>query len=192
MKKNKFLGIFAIVIFILLILIMFILPDSIFLAIENGKNAIFPQGISNSTNTSKELTIEEKLNNLKQEDYDYEYSLMYSTKNETYSYKCTGTIKGTKETGNCTSPEVLSYTEENKNEVFNQIDTNFINIDYIYKYVKDIKPEETKISLTTTEYKYTTNVNNFETDITITANLTDITQIVINNVYMTYLINYTV
>lgn len=192
MKKNKFLGIFALIIFILLILIMFILPDSLFLAIENTKTPMLPTGIKNPSNTKQEKTIADKFTQLKTTEYNYEYSLMYSENNETYTYKCTGTINGTKEKGNCTSPEEITYTEENKKEILNKIDTNLINNDYIYSLIKDIKPEETKISLTTTEYKYETIINKYRTDITITSNINDITQIVINNVYMTYIINYKV
>ena len=110
MKKNKFLGIFALIIFILLILIMFILPDSLFLAIENTKTPMLPTGIKTPSNTKQEKTIADKFTQLKTTEYNYEYSLMYSENNETYTYKCTGTINGTKEKGNCTSPEEITYT----------------------------------------------------------------------------------
>lgn len=189
MKKNKFLGIFAIVIFILLILIMFILPDGLFLAIENGTTIPIPMG----TETTKEdtITLEDKITKLKTNEYNYEYTLMYSTTNETYTYKCTGTISNKKENGTCTKPEELTYTEKNKKEILNKIDTDYTDIEYIFDSIKDVKPTETKMSLTTTSYNYVIYINNYETDITITADQTDITQITINNIYMTYLINYT-
>lgn len=192
MKNNKLLGIIAVVIFILLILVMFILPDSVFLAIENAKNTTFPSSTSKTESNTLTLEYEDKISKLKENKFDYEYKLIYSTLTDTYTFECSGTRNNDKEDGKCTIPEEISYTEETKNEVFSTIDVNLLDVEYIFEIIKDIEPEETKISLTTTEYKYVTYLNKYETDIIITTNLTDITQIVINNVYMTYLINYTI
>ena len=121
MKESKnFLIIYAIVIFVLLILILFILPDSFFGKAYEQNTQYFKEQIEKEKKEKEELEKEKKKNYIDFEEqkkqilngtYDYEYIFIDSMGTETFTYKCTGSKKNKIETGTCTSPYNFSYTE---------------------------------------------------------------------------------
>lgn len=185
MKNNKFLKIYALVIIIILLAIMFLIPDSFFM------NKYEEVNIPTSANTTKkEFTpYEIQKEHLLKKKFSYEYNLLDSMSDKTYNFKCSGTIDETIESGSCSLPNKISYTEQNKKEVFKSIDLNFLNIEYIFNIIKDITPEETKYQ-TLREYKYNLKIKDLESEIIIHTDIKEITKIYISNAYMTYILKY--
>lgn len=181
-KKRKIgLTIYAIIIIVILIFIVFIAPDSLF-----SKNP----PLDLSPDMKKEFVdYEEQKNNLKQNKYDYEFNIFDSMSDTTYIYQCKGTINEETETGSCTLPENLTYNSTNKKEKLKNINLDFIDPTFIFDLIKDIEPEIIKYQ-TDREYSYTLNIGDLETDILIRTNLNDITEIVLNNAYNQYHIKY--
>lgn len=185
-KRN--LIIIGTIVLIGLLFILFIIPDSFFLELHNRQNT--PKlNIEEPSSTNQFTSYEEQIKKLKEKKYSYEYLLLDSMSSKTYRYDCNGTIDDDKESGKCTSPENITYNETNKADVYSNINTDFLDIDYIFEYISDIEPELTEYQ-TTREYNYLTKILDLETEITISTDRNNITQIVISNAYMTYLLNY--
>lgn len=184
MKQNKVLVIYGIIIFIILIAIIFILPDSFFL--KPYKNVDLP---STTVEKKEFVDYEEQKENLLKNKYDYEYLLLDSMGSKTYTFDCSGTMNETIESGTCKSQEMFSYTESNKQEVFSKINLDYVTPSYIFNLIKDVEPKETKYS-TLREYKYDVTIEDLQTDIIIYTNLNEISKIEISNAYMTYIIKY--
>ena len=117
MKNNKFLFVYGLLIIIALICIMFLIPDSFFLGQYQDEIEL----LQSTTGTSEEK--EEKTEftdfSLQQEhllngNYEYEYNILDSMTTTTYTYKCSGQVNKEVESGSCTSPETVSYTEITK------------------------------------------------------------------------------
>jgi hypothetical protein len=184
-KRKKILIGYGVVILIILIAIMFIIPDSAFLKLYN-KNI---KKIENQEVAKKEFidydTQKERILN---KQFKYEYLLLDSLSNKTYKYNCNGTLDKDIESGTCTEPERLSYTEQTKRETF-KINVDYLDIAYILNLVKDITPEEIKYQ-TTREYTYKTTLDKLDTEILIYTDLENITKVEISNKYMTYILKY--
>lgn len=192
MKKYKFLFIYGLIIIIALIGIMFIIPDSFFL----GKYNYDIKLLNNSSQSTEEelekkefIDYQTQQENLKNGNYEYEYILLDSMSSKSYTYKCSGIVNGNIESGSCTSPVNISYTEKTKAEAFSKIDSNYLNINYLFNVLKDIEPELTQYTKTR-EYKYIVKIKDLETEIIIDTTADEITQIEISNAYMTYLLKY--
>lgn len=187
-KRKKFVIIYLIIILVALILIMFVIPDSVFM--QKYKNIKLPQipTTKNEPTTKKEFVdYEIQKENLKKNKYDYEYLLLDSTGSKTY--KCTGNINETIESGSCESPTRFSYTESTKTKEFSDIKINYLDPTYIFNLLEDIEAQITEYP-TLREYQYTTSIDDLETEIVIYTDLNDITKIELSNVYMTYIIKY--
>lgn len=184
-KRNKILIVYAIIVFIALIMIMFIIPDSFFLGKYNN-TIITPEKNSDPKNF---IDYEIQKNNLMENKYEYDYLLLDSMGAGSYQYNCSGKKDETIESGTCTSPDKFSYTEANKKEAFSKINTDYIDATYLFDLIKDITPEETKYT-TLREYKYVTTIEDLETDIIVHTDLNDIIKIEISNMYMQYIIKY--
>ncbi len=189
-KKNKLLVIYAIIIFVLLIAIMFIIPDSFFKGMYDTIDIPSPT----SSNEKREfIDFEIQKDNLLKNKFEYEYLLLDSMGTETYTFKCSGKINDKIESGTCTSPEAFSYTESTKKDAFSKINIDFLNPSYIFNLIKEVEPIETKYP-TIRDYNYKTNIkfneDDLETEIIIHTDLNEITKIEISNAYMTYIIKY--
>ncbi len=193
MKKYKFLIIYGIIIIIALLCIMFIIPDSVFLKLYSDEINLLNSSYQESTSTEKEkkefTDYQVQQEHLINGNYNYEYNILDSMSSTSYTYKCNGIVNGQIESGSCTSPEVISYTENSKKEALSKININYVNVEYIFNLVKEIEPELTQYT-TIREYKYITKINNIETEIIVDTNNDEITQIEISNAYMTYLLKY--
>lgn len=183
-KRKILLIVYAIIILILLIAIMFIIPDSFF--IKKYEGIEIP---SNKTEKKEFIDYEIQKEHLINNQYEYEYVLLDSMSKESNTYKCSGKTNKTIESGSCTSPEVISYTEKDKKEVFSKIDINYLNPTYIFNKIKNITPKETKY-VTLREYNYQTMIEDLDTEIIIYTDLDEITKIEISNAYMTYILKY--
>lgn len=181
-NRKKIVIIYLIIILIALVLIMFVIPDSVFM--RKYKNIEIPQ----TTTTKKEfIDYETQKDNLKKNKYDYEYLLLDSTGSK--EYKCTGKIDETVESGTCESPTRFSYTESTKAESFTDIKINYLDPTYIFNLLEGVEAQITEYP-TLREYQYTTSIDNLETEIIIYTDLNNITKIELSNVYMTYVIKY--
>ena len=184
LKKHKGLTIYFIIIIIALLLIMFIIPDSFFTKKYEGVK------IPSSDTEKKEFTdFETQKQHLLKNNYNYEYSLLDSMGTESYYFQCSGQINDTLESGSCTSPEKISYTETTKKEVFSKIENQYLNPQKIFELIEGITPEEFKES-TIREFVYQSKIEDLDTEITITTDLDEITQICLSNAYMTYILKY--
>lgn len=187
-KGKKALIIYIVVLFIALMLIMFIIPDSFFL--DNFNPEILNQSNQQEESEPKEFVdYETQKEHLMKNKFEYEYLLLDSMGSKSYQYNCSGKSTDTIESGTCTSPESFSYTETTKKEAFSHINIDYLNPTYLFDMLKDTNPEETKYT-TLREYKYTTTIEDLETEIIVHTNLNDITKIEISNMYMQYIIKY--
>lgn len=184
-KRKNLLIAYALIIFIALITIMFIIPDSFFLG-KYDTNIIEPK---KDSGPKEFVDYETQKSNLMKNNFEYEYLILDSMRSKTYQYDCSGKINETIESGTCTSPEKFSYTEANKKESFSKINIDYLDPTYIFNLIKDITPEETKYP-TLREYKYVTTIEDLETDIIVHTDLNEITKIEISNMYMQYIIKY--
>lgn len=183
-KTKKILGIYAIIVIIALICILFIIPDSFF------ENLYKTNEIPTTETEPKEFTdYEEQKSHLLMNQYNYEYLLLDSMGTKTYTFECSGQKKDTLESGSCTSPTNISYTEKTKAEVFSKIKEDYINPQTLFEIIEENQPEETKYT-TTREYLYKVKIEDLDTEITITTDLEEITKICIRNSYMTYILKY--
>ena len=182
-KKNKdnrrwiFLLIYGIIVVALLIYILFIAPDKMFHKDDEKASEL------------RFYTIEEQKEHLLNNQYSYEYSMLYTDNDGTYTYICSGKKNKEEENGSCTKPENLEYNEENKKDILRNLNMNYLETETLFELIKDIEPtvsvyEGAKV------YRYKVMVNNIETDIQIFSNSIDIFDIQIDNVIEHYHLKY--
>ncbi len=176
-KNYKFLFIYSILIIIVLILMLFVVDDKFFVAKKKVT--------TNTKETIKTKSYQEQLDALMKSSFSYHYDLNYNGK----TYKCEGTKTKEEEKGKCTEPKVIEYTNDNYNEVFKDINTDYLNLDYIYKIIKDKKPTMTNLNVKR-YYTYNVNILNLKGDIIVYSDLKRITQITIANGYLTYVLYF--
>lgn len=187
MKENKFLKIYAIIILVLLVII-FMIPDNLYLNLYTKLNKQDIKGVEEIEYIFTDIDIQEE--NLLTKDHDYEYLMLDSIGDETKTAECTGSVVNGEDTGTCKSNNSISYTKETKKETILNMNVKYIDIEYIFKTIKDIEP--TIISYTKSrELSYKTQILDLDTDIIIYTDLDNITQINISNAYMTYVFKYT-
>ena len=176
-NNNKFLFIYAFIIIIILI-IMYVADDKYFINKEKETNKI-------NKIINKEDTYENKLKKLLNKEYDYHYSLNYNG----VTYKCQGIKRKEEEKGNCSEPEEIEYTNNNIQEVFNNINTDYLDVEYIFNTIKNIEPEVTKLDVNR-YYTYNVNILNLKGQIIIYSDSKKITQITIGNGFLTYVLYF--
>ncbi len=175
-KRKKFLIVYAIIILVLLIYIVFFADNKYFIKEEETTN----------TTTTKKPTIEDQQKNLLKDSYEYHYDLNHNG----ITYNCSGRKTKEEYTGTCqTENEKIEYNEENYQEKLKDLDTNYLNPEYIFKEIKDIKPEETKMPKKE-YYKYNVNIKSLPGEISIHSDTTRITQITIANSYLVYVLYF--
>ncbi len=200
MKESKsFLGIYAIIIIILLVLIMFVLPDSFFSRKYDQNAKEFLEANEKAKEEQERIEAEKKKEyvdyeiqkqNILNGNYNYKLLLLDSMGTETYTYQCEGKKTGNTESGSCTSPEVFSYTEQNKLEQFKKnIDPKYIEAKNIFELIKDVEPSIESHNLYR-EFTYKTKIKDLETKVLIQTTKDNISKIMIENTYMGYIINY--
>lgn len=190
MKNNKFLKIYAIVIMILLIVI-FMIPDDFYLNLHTKLNKQDPKEIKELEEIEYTFTdIDIQKEKLLTKDHNYEYLMLDSIGTETKTVECTGSVANNEDSGTCKSTQEVSYTKETKKETILNMNIKYVDLEYIFKSIKDIEP--TVISYTKSrELLYKTKILELDTDIIIYTDLDNITQINISNAYMTYVFKYT-
>ena len=184
-SRKKFLSIYFIIIAILLVFILFIAPEDLFL---KNKKSETPTD-ENVSLPSIFSDIETQKQNLLNSNYDYEYNILDSMGKKAIQYSCTGKINGTEEQGNCTKPKKISYTEKNKNEVFKDLNPNYLNVQYVFELIKEITPKElTYMNQRILTYELV--LDNLNSEIIIKTDIDKIFRIEINNAYEIYIINF--
>ena len=176
-KRKILLLIYAIIIILILVFILFIAPDSMFTEDTDIK---LPE-----TNTKEFIDYQEQQQHLILKNYNYEYDLLDSMSQKTYHFDC----EGQKENGTCSLPEKLTYTEKNYQETFKNIDYNYLDPEFIFNLLKDIKPEETKYQ-SYREYTYNIKIKDLDTELVVTTDYDNINNILISNAYMTYILKF--
>ncbi len=174
----KFLFIYGLVIIIALLIIMFVADDKYFIN-EKKETAKIKETLKPTD------YYQEQLDSLLNKNYDYHYSINHNG----VTYKCQGTKNKEEEKGKCTEPKEIEYTNENYQEVFKDIDTNYLDVDYIYKQIKDIEPVMTNLDVKR-YYTYNVNILNLKGQIIVYSDLKKITQITIVNGYLTYVLYF--
>ena len=112
MNNKKFLLIYGIIIIILLLGIMFFIPDDFFK--KQYDDIDIP-----TTEKKDFISYETQIENLLNKQYEYEYLILDSIGTKSYTYECSGKMDDTIESGTCTKPKKVSYTEQNKKDVYN-------------------------------------------------------------------------
>ena len=183
-KRTIFLFIYALIIIVALIYILFIAPDSNFYSKETKE---FIKNYNNSQ--SQTVTLDDMFENLYKNDYQYTYNILDSVGNENTIYKCSGTVTGEKEQGSCTKPNDIVYDETNKKEKLKQLNFDLLDLNKIQKITQDNEPSKSKYD-NLDVYKYKDKIDTLSTDINIYTNSKDIVQIEISNGYETYVIKF--
>lgn len=177
MKNNKFLFIYGFIIIIVLI-VMFVADDKYFINQKKEANKI--EKILNNN-----PSYEEQLKALLNKEYDYHYSLNYNG----LTYKCQGSKRKEEEKGTCSEPESIEYNNDNYQETFKNINIDYLDVEYIFKIIKDIEPEITRLNIQK-YYTYNVNILNVEGQIKIHSDSKQITQITIANGFLTYVLYF--
>lgn len=186
-KRIICLVIYAIVVIIGLIFIIFFAPEKWF----QRDLSDFNLPMFNSSSQEKEvIDYETQKEYLMSNNYEYTYNILYNTAESAYNFECKGKINKETEEGSCTLPDRVEYTEKNKQEVFNKINTNLLDPSYIFNLIKDIKPEEIK-NEPYTEYTYNLTYSDLKTEIIIRSDDVSISEIIITNVNMVYHLKFT-
>lgn len=183
-KRTIFLFIYALIIIVALIYILFIAPDSNFYSKETKE---FIKNYNNSQ--SQTVTLDDMFENLYKNDYQYTYNILDSVGNENTIYKCSGTVTGEKEQGSCTKPNDIVYDETNKKEKLKQLNFDLLDLNKIQKITQDNEASKSKYD-NLDAYKYKDKIDTLSTDINIYTNSKDIVQIEISNGYETYVIKF--
>lgn len=178
-KKNKraiLLIIYAFLILALFLYIIFIAPDHLF---EKKKN------VSGPTTKSLQTMQEELLKN----NYEYKLNVFNIIGTKSITYKCSGKREEEKEEGTCFSPQTLNYTEETKKEILKEINTSYLEPEYIFNLIEEIKPRIEEYQANKI-YTYKVVLNTLDTEITLITDKEQILEIRLNNIYETYNITY--
>ena len=177
-NKNKFLFVYGLIVLIALVLILFVLDDKYFVNKTEEK-------IKTKEVPTKSPSYNDQLKQLLNKKYNYHYNLNYNG----VTYKCQGNRDKEEEKGTCSKPKNIEYSNENYQEVFKNINTDYLDVEYIYKEIKDIKPEVTKLDVKS-YYTYNVNILNLKGEIVIFSDSKRITQITIANGYLTYVLYF--
>lgn len=191
MKKKNFLLIYFIVIIIVLVCILFILPDSFFSKkYDDNYKKYFGESQNKEDIKVKPFTdYEEQKEMLINNTHKYKYVILDSMGTESYRYECLGEITTKGETGECTFPVVMKYTGENKKQAFDKINNDYITPEKIFSLLKNIEPTLESHN-TYREYTYNIKIKELDTEIIVRTTKEEITQISINNAFMSYLLKY--
>ena len=176
-SNNKFLFIYGLIIIVILI-VMFAMDDKFFV---NKEKEIAK--IKKVMNTSP--SYDEQLQALLNNKYNYHYTLNYNG----VTYTCQGVKNQDEEKGSCSEPKNIEYTNDNYQEIFKDINTDYLDVNYIYKAIKDIDPEEMKLDVKT-YYTYNVNILNIKGKIEVYSDSERITQITIVNGFLTYVLYF--
>ena len=192
--RKKFLIIYGIVIAVILILILFIIPDSFFLKpYEKNFYEIFGGNTQEEVPTEQAKTkytdFKEQQEHLLNNNYKYSYQMLPMVDGKSVMYICEGEIANGKEKGTCTKPKDLEYTEKNKEKVLKDLNQNYLKPEYIFDLIKDTEIEP--IDYTGYRvYKYEMTINKLDTEIEISTNKEEIIQIEISNRRGVYVLKF--
>jgi hypothetical protein len=184
-NRVKFLTIYGVIVVGILAYIVFFAPDTMFY--DEDKVEELTKQMEENKEIKKYKTIEEQKENLlNATSYDYSFRLMYGNNIE---YNCNGSYKDGVDSGNCVGSKVVSYNSRaNKKEVLNNVDTHYLEADEILALIKE---EVEPTYLEQRKYEYSVMIGKHQTDITISTDKDNITDILVSNDAMTYLIKYT-
>jgi hypothetical protein len=175
-KRKTFLIVYAIFIIVALIYILFFADSKYFIKKQE------PSGKT----TTKQISIEEQKKNLLKDEYEYHYDINHNG----VSYYCKGSKTKEEYTGTCeTKDNKIEYNEENYKEKLKDLNTNYMDPEYIFNMIKDLKPEEDKL-LNKYYYKYNVNIDSLPGEISLHSNSKRITQITVANGNIVYVLYY--
>ena len=180
MNQKKFFIIYAIIIFVALIVILFVLPEESFL-----KNKDKYEELKNSVEKIKYDDISIQKERLLKNNYEYEYNVIHNS----IQYVCTGTKTNETESGRCSAPQSISYDETDKFNEDKLFSIKYVEPEYIFKKIEGVEPT---VSMTNDgkSYTYKVKISEFDTDIIIYTGEKTISKITITNGLMTYVLKY--
>ena len=166
---------------------MFVIPDSFFLKFYQKNIDKVTQGLPQDQEQEPDFTdYETQQERLLKKEYDYKY-LLYDDK-EGSTYKCTGTLSGTKDKGKCTSPKKIEYTEKNIKKL-TSFNKNYVDVKYIFEKVKDVEPKVLNMD-TDREFIYNLTLDGQDTEIVVYTSHDDIYRIDISNIKHVYVVKF--
>ncbi len=185
-KKNKFLFVYIIVIVIILLFILFLIPDSFIKKYSRFRSFYDKDGvIIEPSDDPITIPYEIEIQNLQKKKYSYEYLIDYNN----VTYRCKGAKDGEYDQGRCTSPEEIEYTTNTFKETYKGVDTNLLDVDYIFDMIKDIEYAKTTINGIDV-YNYEIPKSKDSILVSIYSNRDHITEIRISRGYYVYQLKY--
>ena len=176
-KKNYIWLSYLFIVLIVLLVILFVVPDKFFSKTSKGTNP-------NSTATTKEFPFkeyQEMKKELEQENYEYRYEIMGDT--SMYIYE--GKKDKENEQGTFIGDEQYTYTSLNS-----FINNELVSVPILFSLLDSVKPKIDTYN-NTRIYTYTIMYQDVETEIEIYTDLNSITRIVIGSLYYQYNLTYT-
>lgn len=180
LKKPTFLFIYALCIVIILIYIMFFAPSSMFLKGKMADTVVEPKSYPD---------IFSLFASLKDSDYEYSYNILDSMGKKSVIYLCDGQIKDGSDSGSCSKPKEFTYTQDDKMTKLDGINKNLIDLDYIENLIKEKQAKETNYG-GTKKLEYSLELDGMDTDISIYTGYEFINEIMVANMYETYVIKF--
>ncbi len=188
-KNNKPLLIYGIIILVILVLILFVIPDDFF-ARKYQKNAEEIFGTEIKESEPEYVDFEEQKERLKKKNYTYSYQMLAYVKKDTQlMYSCKGAMLNGKEEGICTKPDAISYNEKNIKEKLEYVNLNYFEPEYIFNLVKDMEVEPVEYTGLRI-YTYQTKISGVYTEIQIYTDRENIVQIDLSSAKETYVMKY--
>lgn len=191
--NKKFFLFYTLAIFILLVVIVFFLPDDFF-RIGMKDEEIFGDFGGEVLEKREFVDYEKQIDTLINGNFDFEYVILDSMRSRTYSFKCIGTKHGEEESGTCTGTRNFSYTREDKAENF-VIDVDYLDVQKIFGILREYDPKETAYS-EEREFKYEIEIldkltnDKIMTEVLVYTSIDNVKRIEISNAYMSYILKY--
>ena len=187
--NNKFLTVYIIIIIIILVYIVFLAPDS-FIKEHSRFRSFYQNGelIPSGDDTpigDEPIPYEDQIKKLKNKHYSYEYLIDYNN----VMYKCKGNKDGEFDQGRCTKPSEVEYTTQTLKDVYKGLETDLLDVDYIFNMIKDIKYTKSNMGELDV-YKYEIPEKKDSIEVTVYSDRTSITEILITRRYYAYQLTF--
>ncbi|MBR6133590.1 MAG: hypothetical protein IKQ29_02605 [Bacilli bacterium] len=174
-------------IILILFIVLMLLPDSFYKKHSKYgwfyENNFIGEPTYDETLEGWDLSIDDYFNKVLNNKYSYKYEL----DNIQGRLICAGRKDGDKEEGECTSPKEIKYTKENIKDAYVKYNTKYLDMSYVYDLIKDQDKDTTQMEDTRL---FTYNLDKDETDIYIYCSKSNIKKIIIMNIYLSYVIEF--
>lgn len=136
-----------------------------------------------------ECTLKEQMEHLLNNQYEYEYNILYVDTETYHIYMCSGKLDKTTESGTCTSPKQIEYNNETKQEVLGDLNNDYLDLQKLFEFLEDKSYTEKEYEGTKV-YVYNIKINSLETDVELYSDDDNIIEIRIDNFNEHYQLKY--